>query len=275
MSELTRRLGRSDDARLLILSADLLGSLHAANDGVYAALRDGAATTATLAVPCPWARHAASTYRGEDVGVHLTLNAPLESLRWGPITQAPSLLDGDGGFPRTEADLWDHADIEEVRRECRAQVERAVLWGLRLTHLTTHLNTLQQRPEFFDVYTDLGVDFGLPLRLEGTEAAERAGFPFRSLAADEGIVVPDHFRYIRPDEPVDLIALIGELEYGVTELHLEPAVDTPELRAADPRWPVRVEAHRQLCDPATTRAIDEAGIELIGYAPLAEVQTAG
>ena len=80
-------------------------------------------------MPCPWAREAAARFRGEDVGVALTLNAEFDVYRWGPMTHAPSLLDGDGGFPRTLDDAWDHADLDEVRRECRAQIERAVLWG--------------------------------------------------------------------------------------------------------------------------------------------------
>ena len=42
------------------------------------------------------AREAAAQYLGEDVGVHLTLNAELETYRWGPLTHSPSLLDGDG-----------------------------------------------------------------------------------------------------------------------------------------------------------------------------------
>src|SRR5437660_952893 len=107
---------------MLIVNCDDLGSSYAANIGVYEALRDGAATSATLMVPCPWAREAAARYRGEDVGVHLTLNAEYDLYRWGPITQAPSLLDGDGGFPRTVEDVWDHADIDEVRRELRARL---------------------------------------------------------------------------------------------------------------------------------------------------------
>ncbi|MDH4169271.1 MAG: ChbG/HpnK family deacetylase [Acidimicrobiia bacterium] len=275
MSQLTERLGRADDARLLIISADLLGSLHAANVGVYDVLRNGAATTATLAVPCHWARAAAHEFRGDDVGVHLTLCAPLDTVRWGPITHAPSLLDGDGGFPRTAADLWDHADLEEVRRECRAQVERAVLWGFRVTHLSTHLNALQQRPEFFDVYLDLGSEFGLPLRLESEEAAERAGFPFRQLAAEEHILMPDHFHHAAAGQDFDVDELIEQLEPGVTEVHLEPAIDTPEIRAADPSWPRRVEAHRQLMDPAVAQTLERAGIETIGYAPLAAAQQRG
>ena len=125
MTSLAERLGYDADARLLILNCDDLGSAHAANLAVYEALRDGVATSASLMVPCPWARDAAQRYLGEDVGVHLTLNAEWDVYRWGPITQAPSLLDGDGGFPRTLEDLWDHGDIDEVRRECRSSWSHA------------------------------------------------------------------------------------------------------------------------------------------------------
>ena len=106
MNTLNNLLGYPTDQRLLILTADQLGMCHASNMGVYQSIRQGPATGAGLMVPGPWARHAASLYRGEPVGVHLTLNAELDCYRWRPITQAPSLLDGDGGFPRTTIDLW-------------------------------------------------------------------------------------------------------------------------------------------------------------------------
>ena len=165
MRTLAERLGYAADARLLMVTADDLGFCHSANVGVFEALRTGLVTSASLMVPGPWAREAAARYRGEDVGVHLTVNAEHELYRWGPITQAPSLLGGDGGFPRTIEDVWDHADLDEVRRECRAQIERAILWGFDVSHLDAHLGTLQLRPEFFDVYLELAVDFGLPLRM--------------------------------------------------------------------------------------------------------------
>ncbi|HLU42782.1 MAG TPA: ChbG/HpnK family deacetylase, partial [Microthrixaceae bacterium] len=128
MTTLSERLGYDADDSLLIVNCDDLGMCHSTNEGVYDALRNGFATSATLMVPCPWAREAAARYRGEDVGVHMTLTAEWELYRWGPITQAPSLLGGDGGFPRTIEDVWEHADLDEVRRELRAQVERAILW---------------------------------------------------------------------------------------------------------------------------------------------------
>ena len=197
VTTLAERLGYASDDRLLIINCDDLGSCHAANVGIYEALRDGVATSATLMVPCPWARDAAARYRGEDVGVHLTLNAEHERYRWGPITQAPSLLDGDGGFPRTVTDVWDHADLDEVRRELRAQVERAILWGFDVSHLDSHMGTVQLRPEFFDVYLDLAVDFGLPLRLSGASTERVVGFPFRRLAGEAGVLFPDSFVLVR------------------------------------------------------------------------------
>ena len=193
MATLAERLGHEPSDRILIINCDDLGFCHAANEGVFHALRHGAATSASLMVPAPWARGAAAEYRGEDVGGHLTLNAEYDLYRWGPITHAPSLLDGDGGFPRTVSDVWDHADLDEVRRECRAQIERAIYWGFDVSHLDSHMGTLQLRPEFFDVYLDLAVEFRLPVRLSGASTERLIGFPHRQLAAERGVVFPDHF----------------------------------------------------------------------------------
>lgn len=277
MTSLAERLGHGPDDRLLIINCDDLGSCHAANIGTYEALRDGVATSATLMVPCPWARDAASRYRGEDIGVQLTLNAEHERYRWGPITHGPSLLDGDGGFPRTLTDLWEHADLDEVRRELRAQVERAILWGFDVSHLDSHMSTLQLRPEFFDVYLDLAVEFQLPLRLSAASSERAIGFPFRRLAAEEGVVFPDHVVTVRGSGARrTLERLAGELPPGVTEVQVRPAVDTPELRALADDWPARVDDHDLVANDRSLRSLlERADVTLLGYRPLRELQRAG
>lgn len=265
---LAEALGRDADARLLILSADLVGSTHAATAAGITALREGLATTSTLMMPGPWARHAADRFAADhalDVGIHLTLNAELEDFRWAPLTHAPSLLDGDGGFPRTPADLWDHADIDEVRRECRAQVERAASWGVDATHLTTHLLALQQRPEFFDVLLDVACEARLPVRLESPSAETDAGFPFRSLAHDEGVWMPDHFRLVRGGARRHLTDILDDLPTGVTEVALAPALAAEELRAIDPGAAGRFDDLAVLTDRALATRLERLGVELIGY----------
>lgn len=273
MTSLVEKLGFAPDAKVLIINCDDLGSSHAANVGVYEALRDGIATSATLMVPCPWAREAAARYRGEDVGVHLTLNAEYDLYRWGPITHAPSLLDGDGGFPRTVEDLWDHADLDEVRRELRAQVERAIYWGFDVSHLDSHMGTLQLRPEFFDAYLELAVDFRLPIRLTGASTEKVIGFPFRRLAAEEGVLFPDHFIHVRgPGSRRTLDRALSDLRPGLTEVYVHPAADTPELRSLAPDWAARVDDHGLVTtDHAFATMVRRVGAHLIGYRPLREL----
>jgi len=269
---LAERLGYAPDARLLIFNCDDLGSCRSANVAIYEALRHGLATTATLMVPCPWARDAAAMYRGEDVGVHLTLNSEWSNYRWGPITHSPSLLDGDGGFPRTVEDVWDHADLDEVRKECRAQVERAIYWGFDVSHLDSHMGTVQLRPEFFDVYLELAVDFGLPLRLSGASTERAIGFPFRRLAAEEGVLFPDHFINAHGPSRKVLERTLADLRPGVTEVLAHPAIDTAELRSFAPDWANRVDDHDFLTHERSLGALAErAGVTLIGYRPIREL----
>jgi predicted glycoside hydrolase/deacetylase ChbG (UPF0249 family) len=277
MATLAERLGHAPDDRLLIVNCDDLGSCHAANVGVYEALREGIATSASLMVPCPWAREAAARYRGEDVGVHLTLNAEHDLYRWGPITHAPSLLDGDGGFPRTLRDVWDHADLDEARRELRAQIERAILWGFDVSHLDSHMGTLQLRAEFFDIYLDLAVEFGLPLRLSGASTERTIGFPFRKLAAEEGVVFPDHFVFVRGvGSRRDLERTIYDLQPGVTEVYVHPAIDSAELRALTPDWAGRVDDYDLVvADRSVRTMLERAGATLVGYRDLRELQRRG
>ncbi len=278
MTALAEALGFRPDASVLIVTCDELGVSYASNSGVYGALRAGLAKAGGLVVPGPWAREAAARYRGEDVGLHLTLNAEYDLYRWGPITHCPSLLDGDGGFPRTLADLWDHADTDEVHRECRAQIERAIYWGFDVSHLSSHLGALEFRPEFFDVALGLAVEFGLPLRLPDASTEPQWGFPFRALAAEEGVVSPDHLVRVRRDRSTRaaLDQLLTGLEPGVTEVVLRPATDTAELRAVAPDWAARVADHDLAMTADSLRVLaSRERVHLIGWRELRELQRRG
>jgi predicted glycoside hydrolase/deacetylase ChbG (UPF0249 family) len=62
-----------------------------------------------------------------------------------------------------------------------------------------------------------------------------------------------------------LVALVGELEPGVTELCCHPAdaVDFESSYAAE-----RMVELRALCDPRVRRALDEHGVELCSFRDL-------
>ena len=273
---LASRLGYSDDARLVIISCDDLGSCHGATEGVYQSIRNGVATCASIMVPAPWARYAADQYNGEDIGVHLTLNAEHPLYRWGPLTHAPTLLSGEGGFPRSVDDLWEHGDSTEVLRECRAQIERALAWGIDVSHLAPHLTSITLRPEFFDVYLELAVEFKLPIRLPSTISASAAGFPFRQLAADEGIVFPDHFDHDwRTGSRERVLTALASLEPGVTEIHVQPAIDTAEVRALGEVATGWIDDLALATSDELRNTVTASGAVLIGYRELRDAMRVG
>ena len=185
-------------------------------------------------VPCPWARDAAAMYRGEDVGVHLTLNSEWETYRWGPITHSPSLLDGDGGFPRTIEDVWDHADLDEVRKECRAQSSgpstgastcrtSTRTWGRCSSAPSSSTSTSSWR-------STSGSRCAWPARARNASSASRTG----GSLPEERVVFPDHFVYTSVGSRRAIEKALFELAPGVTEVYLHPGIDTDELRVAPP-----------------------------------------
>jgi hypothetical protein len=175
-------------------------------------------------------------------------------------------------------DVWDHADLDEVRRECRAQIERAILWGFDVSHLDAHMGTLQFRPEFFDVYLDLAIEFKLPLRMIGAGMERYIGFPGRAVAAEAGAIFTDHTRFVpgvgsRQTFEKDL----ATLRPGVTEMHLHPAVDSAELRSLAPDdWAARVDDYHMICEENWVgESVAAAGATLIGYRRLRELARSG
>jgi predicted glycoside hydrolase/deacetylase ChbG (UPF0249 family) len=268
MSELVARLGLDPGARAVVVTADDLGLCFASTEGTLEALRAGMATSAGLLVAAPWAREAAARAAGFDVGVQLALTAELPRYRWGPITFAPTLLGGDGGFPATVQDLHDHADPDEVRRECRAQLERAVLYGVTPTHLSVRDGALFGAPALFDVLLELATESRLPLRLPDRESASRFGFPLHELARDAGVVHTDEVT-TSSEALGDPERFAATLAPGVTELVVRPSLDSDELRALAPDAQRRVDDLDQLVGFGRLRdALSHAGVTTLAWGEL-------
>ena len=140
------------------------------------------------------------------------------------------------------------------------------------------MGTLQLRPEFFDVYLELAVEFGLPLRLSGASTERLVGFPFRRLAAEEGVLFPDHFVLVPNGvgSRGSIERTLFDLRPGVTEMYVHPAADTPELRALAPDWANRVDDHHLVTHDTGLRAmVQRSGVIPTGYRALRDLMRAG
>ncbi len=228
-------------------------------------------------VPCPWAEEAAHTCQDLDIGVHVTLTAEYPGYRWRSLTGAPSLHDAEGFLPATTAEVHAKADLDDVRAECRAQIERALAWGVDVSHLDSHMGTLQFDPRFYAIYLDLAVEYRLPLRMTGAGGERALGFDCRAARgrARRGV----SGRALRapswpdPTRPLPAEGAASALRPGVTETWLHPVVDGPELRGYDlAAADTRAGDHATATDAALAALISELGVRLIGYRPLRDLQ---
>lgn len=271
---LAERLGFSRNERLLVINCDDFGSSHAANLAIQESIHEGLASSATLMVPCPWAREAATQSAGLDVGVHLTLTAEYPGYRWRSLTNARSLHDKDGFLPRTAEEVWANADPGEAEAECRAQIEQALAWGVDVTHLDAHMGTMQVNRRCFEIYLQLAADFRLPLRMVSASHEKQMGFPCRAPAARLGIIFPENFIAPKWGLPAreTLAQTIANLRPGVSEIFLHPVTDGEELRGYDRENPgLRAADYACLLDPEMKKSADEFHVKTMSFRPLRDL----
>ncbi len=230
---LAEKLGHPKNAKLLIVHADDLGLSHAMNAASIAAFEKKSITSASIQVPCPWFGELAAYARLHpemDWGIHLTLTAEWKNYKWDGVLSAdkiPSLLDANGHFYATVEDFLKHAKVDEVEAELRAQIKRALAFGIRITHLDSHMGALYATPQLTGILLKLAKEFGIP-------AFQPANLPGINL--DRSVVVVDeaHMKYANSPATQwnkDYDAILQKLKPGLNELIVHLAYNTEEMRA--------------------------------------------
>lgn len=284
---LAERLGYKASDKLLIVNGDDAGMCHSANLAVMESMEKGLLQTATIMVPCPWFPEIAAYAKANpqrDFGVHLCHTAEWTKYRWGPVApreEVKGLLDPAGYLWRGVMEVYSNAKPEEALIEGRAQIQRALAAGIDVTHLDSHMGTLQLHPEYVKVYLKLAVEFDLPMRMASQATLTSKGFPgFRDEFSKQGIVFPDYFVYEElADEPKDVkgfwLKIVASLKPGITELYIHPAVLSDELKAITGTASIRAQEFDLFThDEAMKTALNDSGVKLIGYRPLRELQRA-
>jgi predicted glycoside hydrolase/deacetylase ChbG (UPF0249 family) len=262
---------REGEIRLLV-RADDMGAAQAVNEACIKTYKDGIVKSVEVIVPGPWFLDAVRLIKenpGVDVGIHLALTSEWERVKWRPLTQAPSLVDGNGYFrpmTRQRADfppdtgfLDASPKIEEVERELRAQIETAQRHlGKRISHLSSHMFAARSTPELQALTERLAKEYGL--RME--DAGLKFGGAFGSSAS------------IGDQREKALIDLLEKMQPGQWFIIEHPAFDTPEMRNIGHKGYENVAADRAGVTNAFTSArvkevIARRKIKLISYADLA------
>jgi len=217
------------------------------NSATLEALEKGWITSASILVPCPWFPEAArwaAAHPDADLGIHLALNSEWTTFRWGPVSskdKVASLLDPDGYLPLDTPEVAANARPDEVESELRAQIDRARMMGVHVTHLDSHMLALFRTPALFSIYQKMGSDFHLPI-LAARTGTEHALPAFVSMSAD--LVLIDDVFEMSPGVDAKnwqnwYRKTLTPLGPGVYEVIVHLAYDDDEMRGATfdhPDW---------------------------------------
>ncbi len=146
----------------LITNGDDFGITRAANFGIIDCFKDGILTSCSMMVNMPAAAHAAKLmkeYPDFSVGIHLnlTVGKPL-------LSTHKTLVKEDGTFNKGMLKESSHVDIEEIRAELYAQVEKYIeLTGKLPDHLNSH-HGIEMIQGAENVVCELSKKYDLPVR---------------------------------------------------------------------------------------------------------------
>ena len=274
---LAARLGYPADSKLLILHADDLAVAHSEDAASFDALDTGAATSASIMIPCPWLTEVAAYAKAHpdaDLGLHLTLTAEWKSDRWGPVASkdtVPSLFDPDGYLWPESQPAVQHIKADEAERELHAQVERAIAMGIHPTHLDSHMGVLFDRPDLFASYVKIAREYKLPfLGMLGPSVSPE----MRKSLSDKDIF-PDAIVIATPNVAESgwnnfYVDAIKNLKPGLTEIIVHLAHDDAEMQAVTIDHPDYGAAWRQrdynaITSPELKKALEDNHVILIRW----------
>lgn len=274
-----------DQSRYLIVHADDAGMSHSVNVATQAGLESGIVTSASVMVPCPWFKEFAEYAKSHpqyDYGIHLTLNSEWDLYRWGPVAsrdRVPSLVDDTGCLWDNVRQVAMNASAKEVKIELTAQIDRALAFGVPLSHLDTHMGAVLSRPDLVEVYVDLAIAYDLPILFfkrmapetekELPALASRFHKSVLKLTERKLPLLDNLLQFYGGNNPeqrkqhyYDELAKIGP---GVTQLIIHCGHDNEELRAITDSSIRRNQDRVIFTDPAMRDFLDTQKIQLLSW----------
>lgn len=154
----------------LLIRCDDLGMSHSVNMAFKELMESGLKFSASVMFPCAWYQEAVDILKQHPeitVGVHLTLNSEWKNYRWGPVSgreKVPSLVDENGYFFPSRATFFaNNPKSEEIEIELRAQIERAINSGIKISYVDYHMGTAVDKSEHRAIVEELANEYGLAI----------------------------------------------------------------------------------------------------------------
>lgn len=251
----------------LLLRCDDVGMCHAVNVATKQLIDTGIPFSTSVMFGCPWYTEAVQILKDQPqiaVGIHLMLGSEWKHYRWGPLAgrdRVPSLVDSLGLFyPTPGALIAAKPALDDIEKEFRAQIERALKSGLKITYLDNHMGAGLYSPEQVELVKKLASEY--KLGFSGFLGEENVnGFSRYPLEVQQDSLF-SQIKHLKPGAPKFIVFHLG--------------LDVPEMQAmhdSNKEGTLQMSKQRQkeldmLSSPAFRQLIKENNIRLITYKDL-------
>ena len=275
--------------RYIIINADDFGRHAEINRAVEEGLVHGCLRSATVmpgGAAFAGAIDIARRHEELGLGVHFTLVDGHPIL---PPEEIPSLVGSEGDvLPDHTALLKRYlkggVNLEEVRRELAAQLQKIEATGIPISHVDSHQH-MHTLPGIIDIVLDLAARAGIravrtprtPLfagafgglgQLVGRLGLSTLARLAACKAHRRGLLTPDNFAGIVAGEAVsegELLHLIAHLPQGTTEVMMHPGMKNDVLQE-DSGWQHDFEAElAAILSPRVGEALRKAEVEPVNF----------
>jgi predicted glycoside hydrolase/deacetylase ChbG (UPF0249 family) len=275
------KLGYPAGKKVIILHADDAGMCEEANIATKKQLKNKEIQSAAVMMPCPWAEDMiewAIKNPKYDIGIHLTLTSEWKTYRWGTLTdpkEVPGLLDQEDKMWRSVPEVVMNASADEVKKEIKAQIDKAIAMGHKPSHIDTHMGTLYGHPSYVKVFFEVAQEYNIPanaIDLSDPKVVENfraQGYPLTDkvieLAANYKLPKVDNFTSAPNgktyEEKVDNFKkLVKSLNPGITEIIFHPQIATENSKSITGSWQQRQWEADMFADAGMKKFFEDEGI---------------
>jgi chitin disaccharide deacetylase len=239
-ASIAEKLGYPTDSKLLIIHADDMGMSHSTNIACMKAFMQQSINSGSVMVPCPWFPEMAAFLKEHpeiDAGIHLTFTSEWKYYKWGGVLSScdiPSLLDSNGYFQSDNGILMRNAKVDEVVKEVKAQIDKAIEFGIKPTHIDIHTGSLLGNPVLLKQVIMIAKEYGLPLTIPMNMIKLRVPQLLNEIPPD--VVTVDNYLSMYGEIAGDnwestYTKMIEDLQPGLNEVIFHLSYDDEEMKA--------------------------------------------
>lgn len=240
----------------LVINADDFGYSKGVNLGILEAYQNGVVSSTTMMTNMPGAAHAAALALDHPqlgVGIHIVLDCGK------PVNEnVPSLVDENGYFYKTDK-LIQHAELSDIEKEIRSQIDKFRSFGLDPTHLDSH-HHVHGHEKIYPLVEKIAQEYQLPVRKVSADPNHSSNL---NLKSTNYFFHQFYGNEITAELLVDLID--KSTAYNTSEIMCHPAYIDESLLKGSSYSLERTKELAILTEPAVQRAIIEKNIQLVTY----------